>query len=202
MEYYDEFQHFSHKESIRFWYKQAKSRMVWHCDFWKHEGFWEFHSERWVHQSWNITLEWKQSLQCVIHFLLLARKCEARPGTQRLRLGSSVWICRCMRSNNSFWVDSWSIDPKKNTKHFITSKRWLSEKKGGFQKTKVDFRKKRWISEKKRWILEKKGGFPFNSPWKAGNTVGMLKVEAERTRENVRCQAEVENEPDKLTNYW
>ena len=34
-----------------------------------------------------------------------------------------------------------------------------------------------------------------------GNTVGMLKMEAERTRENVRCQAEVENEPDKLTNY-
>ena len=33
------------------------------------------------------------------------------------------------------------------------------------------------------------------------NTVGMLKVEAERTMENVRCQAEVENKPDKLTNY-
>ena len=73
-----------------------------------------------------------------------------------------LWICRSMRSNNSFWVDSWSIDPKKNTKHFITLKRWLSEKKGGFQKTKVDFRKKRWISEKKRWISGKKGGFPFN----------------------------------------
>ena len=38
-------------------------------------------------------------------------------------------------------------------------------------------------------------------PWNAGNTVGMLKMEAERTRENVRCQAEVENEPDKLANY-
>ena len=30
---------------------------------------------------------------------------------------------------------------------------------------------------------------------------GMLKVEAERTMENVHCQAEVENKPDKLTNY-
>ena len=38
-------------------------------------------------------------------------------------------------------------------------------------------------------------------PWNVGNTVGMLKVEAERTMENVRCQAEVENKPDKLTNY-
>ena len=38
-------------------------------------------------------------------------------------------------------------------------------------------------------------------PWNTGNTVVMLKVEAERTMENVRCQAEVENKPDKQTNY-
>ena len=38
-------------------------------------------------------------------------------------------------------------------------------------------------------------------PWNAGNTVGMLKVLAERTMANVCCQAEVENKPDKLTNY-
>ena len=44
----------------------------------------------------------------------------------------------------------------------------------------------------------RKSGSPVN----VGNTVGMLKVEAERTMENVRCQAEVENKPDKLTNYW
>ena len=35
----------------------------------------------------------------------------------------------------------------------------------------------------------------------AGHTVSMLKVEAERTMENIRCQAEVENKPDKQTNY-
>ena len=67
-----------------------------------------------------------------------------------------LWICRSMRSNNSFWVDSWSIDPKKNTKHFITSKRWLSEKKGGFQKTKVDFRKKKVDFRKKKVDFRKK----------------------------------------------
>ena len=71
-----------------------------------------------------------------------------------------------MLSYPCYFVGNVRSDVNKGEHYFLLRVKF--RKKGGFQKKKVDFREKRWISEnkggfqkKKRWISGIKGGFPF-----------------------------------------
>ena len=62
-----------------------------------------------------------------------------------------------MLSYPCYFVGNVRSDVNKGEHYFLLRVKF--RKKGGFQKTKVDFREKRWISENKGEFQKKKGGF-------------------------------------------